>query len=475
MRKSQIPIVEAHAITEDDFFFNKGDDARSGAQMNKEPNSGRNKSFNIPKSSSNSFSTGNSNSFSAGSNNSYHSTESNSPPKDSFQHRTSTTGFANISPDVSTKSNEVAGEIKRNPSYRSSEKVSVWPSALKQACINSFGKGPNVTKAEEYLASHNWPGGFQGALLKSLSKIPMRFFIVDDSGSMSISDGRRVLESGGKSKVIQCTRWAELVQSLTFCAELSDAAEAPSEFRLLNGADPVIVGLSSDSKEDLNFAIDVFQQSPAGQTPLCEHITAVVRQIQDIADDLRSRNQKVAVIIATDGEATDGNVAEALKPLQRLPVWLVLRLCTNEQNVVNYWNSIDHELELEIDCLDDLVSDAKEVVQKGNGWLCYGEPLHRLREFGACVKEFDLIDEKTLNSEQARLIVSYVLFDGDVSKLPHPEIDLQGFIATIKKANATKKVFDTITGNITNWIDTKKLEKAIRPNGGESSQVCLIS
>ncbi len=471
MRKSQVPIVEAHAITEDDFFFNKVDDERSGGQFNKEANSGRNKSFVVPQSGKDSFSTHSSSSNS----NSYNSARNSIPTKDSFQHRTSTNGFGNVSPDVSSKSNDVAGEIKRNPSYRSSEKVSIWPGALKQACVNSFGKGPNLAKAKEFLDSHNWPRGFQGALLKSLSKIPMRFFIVDDSGSMSISDGRRVLRSGEKSKVIQCTRWAELVQSLTFCAELSDAAEVPSEFRLLNGADPVIVGLSSDSKEDLNFATEVFQQSPAGQTPLCEHITAVVRQITEIADDLRSRNQKVAVIIATDGEASDGNVTEALKPLQRLPVWLVLRLCTNEQKVVDYWNSIDHELELEIDCLDDLVSDAKEVVQKGNGWLCYGEALHRLREFGACVKEFDLIDEKSLNSEQARLIISYILFDGDVSKVPHPEIDWQGFISTVKKANVTKKVFDTITGNTTNWIDIKKLERAIRHNGGESSQVCQIS
>ena len=34
------------------------------------------------------------------------------------------------------------------------------------------------------------------------------------------------------------------------------------------------------------------------------------------------------MIIATDGEASDGEVAKALKPLDRLPVLLILRLCT---------------------------------------------------------------------------------------------------------------------------------------------------
>jgi hypothetical protein len=59
-------------------------------------------------------------------------------------------------------------------------------------------------------------------------------------------------------------------------------------------------------------------------------------------------------VIATDGESTDGNLADAMKPLEELPVWVVIRLCTDEDSVVEYWNNIDSQLELDMDVLDDL-------------------------------------------------------------------------------------------------------------------------
>lgn len=52
--------------------------------------------------------------------------------------------------------------------------------------------------------------------------------------------------------------------------------------------------------------------------------------------------------------------------LLQLPVLVILRLCTSEEKVVNYWNNIDQQLELDIDVLDDQYGDAKQV----SGWYC---------------------------------------------------------------------------------------------------------
>ena len=114
---------------------------------------------------------------------------------------------------------------------------------------------------------------------------------------------------------------------------------------------------------------------------------------------MRATCKKAALVIFTDGEASDGDIAEALKPLHDLPVWVVIRLCTEEAGIVSYWTNIDKQLELNMDVLDDPIGESREIV-KNNNWLTYGAPLHRLREFGVIAKEFDMLDETMLSADQ---------------------------------------------------------------------------
>jgi hypothetical protein len=263
----------------------------------------------------------------------------------------------------------------------------------------------NIAGAKEFLTSQKWPTGLQETFINNLQKIPIRFFICDDSGSMSTEDGHRLVTVAGHScpRFVSCTRWTELTSALTFHATIAKCANAPTQFRLLNASLPINMGDGSDvDGSKYQTFMNLLSQSPSGGTPLCQHIREVVSQITTMASELRANNQKACVIIATDGESSDGDIATALKPLEHLPAWVVIRLCTDEERIVNYWNNVDNDLELEMDVLDDLEGESEEIAEN-NSWLTYAEPIHRMREFGIPIKELDLLDEAALNLDQIRL------------------------------------------------------------------------
>lgn len=238
-------------------------------------------------------------------------------------------------------------------------------------------------------------------------------------------------------------------------------------------SDPILIGTNGDNSKAYEKLIDIFEnESPGGQTPLCAQIKEVIEKIREIEPKLRENGQRACVVIASDGQATDGDIAETMKVLKDLPVWVVIRLCTDEDTVVNYWNNIDSELELEMDVLDDLEGEAKEVMAV-NDWMVYGEPLHRMREFGASIKEMDLLDEAALSSEQMRVLLSYMISNGNPRDLPHPDVDFREFLSAIDKCNSKSKVWDPISKTSLPWINRKRLNEMY--GGNSSSSACNIS
>lgn len=330
---------------------------------------------------------------------------------------------------------------------------------------------PNSDGAINYLKKYNWPEGLINSFIKSCKKIPYRFIIVDNSGSMLNTDGHRLIHSANSSKMIGCSRWSELIESLKFHALLAENAIAPVEFRLLNNSDPILVGSGKDNGEGYKALLDIFEDGPSGSTPLVEQINQVIAKVKLMENELRVHGQKVCIVICSDGESTDGDLSEALRPLVELPVWVVVRLCTDESNIVNYWNNIDENLELDMDVLDDLTNEAQEI-QHANPWLVYNENIHRFREWGSTLKELDLIDEMKLSSEQMRIVVANIVSDGNVTDWPHVELDFNDFIRIINTYQAKITVFDPLQMKRVHPINVYHL-KAIY-NTHQNSQVCNV-
>ena len=57
----------------------------------------------------------------------------------------------------------------------------------------------NESGAKEFLTANNWPEGLQQTGFKAMAKFPIRFMIIDDSGSMGASDGHKLVKSGDKA------------------------------------------------------------------------------------------------------------------------------------------------------------------------------------------------------------------------------------------------------------------------------------
>merc|ERR1711988_76294 len=154
--------------------------------------------------------------------------------------------------------------------------------------------------------------------------------------------------------------------------------------------------------------------------------------VEPHAAGLRARGEQVAVIIATDGLPNHkGTFLRAMQALQCLPVWVVVRLCTDDDGVVDYWNDLDRQLEAPLEVLDDLASEAKEVTQL-NPWLNYAQPLHLCRLFGLPGKLYDALDETRLLPFQAQQFCEDLLG----VELPQAEVSEEQFLEGIKTALA---------------------------------------
>jgi len=128
-----------------------------------------------------------------------------------------------------------------------------------------------------------------------------------------------------------------------------------------------------------------------------------------MSDEMMTKGLKAVFILATDGlpttqeglnsQAANDEFVRALQQLQTLPIWLVVRLFTDEEEVVEFYNGLDAQLEMNLEVLDDFVNEAKEVA-KCNRWLNYARPIHTCREMGYQNRLFDLIDERPLNRDE---------------------------------------------------------------------------
>lgn len=225
---------------------------------------------------------------------------------------------------------------------------------------------PLSSSARTILREQGYTNGLIEALETNQRAFPISFWVVDNSGSMATADGHRIIaQKNGSLKLAGCTRWKEMQETVDYHSQLAAVLQSPTTYRLLNdpgavaGTQTFRVGHNpNDMDHELTVAQTVMMNAqPAGVTPLASHILAIRDEIQS----LQLGGGKVAIVLATDGLPTDARgysndfvkqqFVDTLRSLEGMPVWIVVRLCTDQDDVVSYWNDLDGQLELSLEVL----------------------------------------------------------------------------------------------------------------------------
>eukprot|EP00929_Paragymnodinium_shiwhaense_P005340 TRINITY_DN10715_c0_g1_i1.p1 TRINITY_DN10715_c0_g1~~TRINITY_DN10715_c0_g1_i1.p1 ORF type:complete len:493 (-),score=101.95 TRINITY_DN10715_c0_g1_i1:246-1661(-) len=375
-----------------------------------------------------------------------------------------------------------------------------------QALAGLLAQQPAVTRTRTQLSAlelasnlnrADVPFGLAQLLGEEDHYVGMRIFLLDNSGSTQAYDGKYLEEArGGGGRMVPCTRWQEIQRMAMKQAEWNAAMGTPCEFILLNppaqrgfaafkdNVDLVRINpAEGDTATQLgNLKAMLDRTAPRGATPLCERIKEIHHRLAHTYGHFAEQGLRAILVIATDGLPTTpgyppddrakADVISAMREITRQqPVFLVVRLCTDEDDVVEYYNKVDEEEELPLEVIDDIESEAKEVAAQGNGWLTYSPTIHMIREGGTFLKLLDLLDERPLNPLEARLLAGHMLQSQDETplQLAAPRDFVQ---KASERLSRTAKVYNPLTRGPAPLIDIRRLRRALDPPRGVIGRIC---
>jgi len=243
------------------------------------------------------------------------------------------------------KTSAPADNAKASAPMESAKASAPVESAKASAPVESAMASAQVAALME---KHAFPLGLAQRAVASAKSFPFRVWIVDNSGSMGIPDGQKLAQdSTGTFKMIQTTRWQELLKDIEDVGTLSQTLGSRTEFYPINpaGSPPLVV--TGEGRLGEVAAVCAGLGAPHNGTPLAETTKRVADKIAGMVEQsLIKPGEKVCVVIATDGEPNDkAAFKREVDRLCKLPVWLVFRVCTNDDGVIDYYNALDGQSE----------------------------------------------------------------------------------------------------------------------------------
>eukprot|EP00933_Yihiella_yeosuensis_P064299 TRINITY_DN6764_c0_g2_i2.p1 TRINITY_DN6764_c0_g2~~TRINITY_DN6764_c0_g2_i2.p1 ORF type:complete len:389 (-),score=53.99 TRINITY_DN6764_c0_g2_i2:1361-2527(-) len=340
---------------------------------------------------------------------------------------------------------------------------------FKPKCVTGFATGRPVMDA---------PPGLANMVLDENKNVALRVFILDNSGSTAEPDGHVLRrDPQGTLRSNPSTRWEEICAMAMDQAVWNADVGVRTEFLLLNppcpnkpqvGRDYAIIDPKSGNvKLQTHVLKEMLEKNgPRGTTPL-------VRCMQQLRSRLcRDYNdgQQIMLSIVTDGLPTSAQgqsgvhenyafVNEMRLFASTFNSWMVIRLCTDDDTVVDFYNKIDEEVELPLDILDDLHGEALELKESGNDWFAYTPLIHRLRECGTREKIFDVLDERPLSIVEIAKFLE-LLFK-PVHEPPYPRTPKELYKVAQRICTTAPMVYDGRLERFGPPLNLKRLQKVL--------------
>ena len=216
-----------------------------------------------------------------------------------------------------------------------------------------------------YLTKLALPHGLLSTVLRNYQSCEKRYWYIDNSASMKTRDSRLMGDSLESVQV--ASRWEELCECVCFHAKFSAKCGLTTTFFLMNppslSAGPHQFSVSrSQSEIDEEKRIMTAATPKASSSPLIQCVSDFKKLISSEASQLSSKGKHVTLVMCTQGLPTDQTGAAELAALRqfkhsiyalsKLPVKIVIRLCTDDEKTMRVYNALDNRLD-NVDVLDD--------------------------------------------------------------------------------------------------------------------------
>jgi len=377
--------------------------------------------------------------------------------------------------DGSTRGASHAGPSSKTNTVDDTSKATRTVAGSRTNRIDKSGFEKNL---HQYIKGLGLPQGIFSTVSRNYRSCDSRLWLIDNSASMKELDSHLI---GGSIDTIRkkdnVSRWEELRECVAFHAKMAARCWIPTKFWLVNDPGRTLAGMQQFSlcwktPKDITSEMNQVRtiMTTAGphlpKNPLAHQIRSVHRGISKEESRLSSQRKHVTFVISTQGVPTDRHgktgpavlrdCEQAFSSLSKLPVKIVLRICTDDSKVMDIYNLFDSKMN-GCDVLDDYWAESIEVYLH-NPWLAYGIGIHRMREAGLAWGLVDILDERPLSLHEIHRFCKSLFLGEDSHSLPQPRV-WTDFMEGLKDLlDKETEVWNPVLNKRTPWINLSKLE-----------------